>query len=159
MNVFKALKFFQPSEFKSVSHMHFRVLLAHAMITLGSVPFNPEDNQEEKEEEENHLCKLKNFSDIDKGRCPGHKCAYCPHKAYYFCSVCFPDDDPSAACCNPSTGRPCFTKHVMGFKIKHFMRRHASGGAAVRSSPRLQKAATQARAPGAAASGAVPRRL
>jgi len=34
--VFKALKHFQ-SSFKQLQHPHFRVLLAHAMLTLGKV--------------------------------------------------------------------------------------------------------------------------
>ena len=95
------------------------------MLTPGKVPFEPDDDTDTPG------CSTDATADIPSGYCKlhgfqaqneGHKCGYCGMKAYFYCSTCFPDDQPTHAICNPTTNRDCFAKHMHGVKPTHCMR-------------------------------------
>ena len=46
MNVYRALVYFRPNDFGGVSHVKFRQMLAHALLTLGKIPFGEEPPEE-----------------------------------------------------------------------------------------------------------------
>lgn len=144
VTVYKALTFWHP-DYKELSHLHFRKLLAHAMLTLGKVKFGETNAAATAEAGPScSYCVLENFNKLgDGGDNEGHKCAYCPAKAYFYCKTCFPDggETITAACCAPELGRNCFAKHVAKVQPKHGMRRKIAI-AATRKSPRRN---TQAR--------------
>jgi hypothetical protein len=144
VNVFLALTRWHP-EYPKLTHTHFRVLLAHAMLTLGKVKFGEAVGEAAASAGPScSYCVLENFNKLDDGGDnEGHKCAYCPKKAYFYCKACFPDGGTTitAACCNPELGRDCFAKHVAKVQPAHGMRRKIAT-AATRKSPRRN---TQAR--------------
>jgi len=124
VNVFKALTYFHPDH-KTLQHPRFRVLLAHALLTLGKVEFgtDPDGHSTTPSAPDDSYCRLGRFKDEDGETINAkHQCGYCKERAYLYCTTCFPDGiTPMHACCNPNTGRPCFAKHVLKEKCTHAM--------------------------------------
>ena len=123
VNVYKAAVAFQGV---SYHHSEFRKRLALAFLTLGKhkwgeplvEPASKPPAQDGLSHE--HICKT--FSAITGKRCEGHVCGYCGEKAYLCCISCFPDvKEAGYAICNPSTGKTCYAKHVLGEPNEHSM--------------------------------------
>ena len=136
MNVYRALVYFRPNDFGGVSHVKFRQMLAHALLTLGKIPFGEEPPEEKAADteagHEEKFCQLARFEAYKNEK---HQCGFCEHKAYWYCETCFPDPSsvPYALCNVGGTGRTCFAQHVLGHEPKHACEAHA------RQSPRLLK--------------------
>ena len=118
VNVFKALVYFHP-DYATLQHPRFRVLLAHAMLTLGK-PFREEEAGAGAEVQPDHsYCILKKFTSFASER---HQCGYCSKKPYHYCSTCFPvEKEAGYAICHSGLGQPCYHKHVTGVKPTHKM--------------------------------------
>ena len=70
MNVFKALVYFHP-DYETLQHPRFRVLLAHAMLTLGKATFGQVNECGDCEGPEEGYCKLAKFTDYANEK---HQC-------------------------------------------------------------------------------------
>ena len=143
VNVFKALKHFQPS-FKQLQHPHFRVLLAHAILTLGKVEFgkDPTADPADARAADEHQCYLTRFKDgAGNPKNEKHQCGYCTNRCYLYCPICFlgaENGDLTVidyGICNPATGRNCYAKHVTGVKNTHHMHMNLPQ----RTSPRVER--------------------
>ena len=123
VNVFKALVYFHP-DYATLQHPRFRVLLAHAMLTLGKVPFSEVAAGAGAEAQPDHTyCILKKFTSFKAEK---HQCGYCNNKPYHYCSTCFPDEKEAGyAICHSGLGASCYHKHVTGVKNTHKMQ-HAA---------------------------------
>ena len=147
VNVFKALVYFHP-DYKKLTHPRFRRLLAHAMLTLGKVPFG-EAEPEPEARPAHSCCTLKRFTSYTNEK---HQCGYCQQKSYFYCATCFPEEKKAEyAICNPcSSDKPCFHRHIIGEKPTHKMqhiKKKKKAAEPTRASPRR---ASQARTgPGA----------
>ena len=137
MTVFKALVYFQPN-YANLQHPRFRVLLAHAMLTLGKVPFGQVEEAPEARPDHTY-CQLVRFSSYANEK---HQCGYCKEKAYFYCATCFPNEaEAQYGICNPTAkDRPCFHKHVSGVAPTHRLnhnkrKRPAEPAAPTRRSP------------------------
>jgi hypothetical protein len=146
VNVFKALTHWHPvykAMSPKLSHNHFRVLLAHAMVTPGTVPLNAAEPTAPSPPDSS-FCHLSRFKD-DEGEKKNekHQCGYCKERGYFYCAKCFPDGKtPTFGICSPNTGRPCFAKHCCGEPTNHSM--HKAGKK--RSPPETGSPAQAARA-------------
>ena len=158
MNVYRALVYFRPGDFQGTSHVTFRQMLAHVLLTLGKVPFGEEPPDETgtgaAAGNESTLCNLETFKAYKNEK---HRCGYCTFGAYYYCKTCFPDVSQVryGICAPGSTGRACFAKHVLGHETRHQCEAHS------RESPRLAKkrAAREERATSGAGRPAARRRV
>ena len=149
VNVYLALIYWHPeyngTQGTKLTHIHFRILLAHALLTLGKVKFGETPAEAGGAgPSQTHHCTLVHFKTLpDGGKNEGHNCAYCGSKAYYYCKTCFPDGGTTitAACCSTAgggTNGKCFAQHVANERPKHFMRRllKKRPAEATRQSPR-----------------------
>jgi len=115
----QALVYFHP-DYKNLQHPRFRVLLAHALLTLGKVPFGQEPEAAAEAQADHSYCMLDRFTAYCNEK---HQCGYCKQKSYFFCSTCFPDESQAKyGICNPTAkDRPCFHKHISGVAPTHKM--------------------------------------
>ena len=101
----QALVYFHP-DYKNLQHPRFRVLLAHALLTLGKVPFGQEPEAAAEAQADHSYCMLDRFTAYCNEK---HQCGYCKQKSYFFCSTCFPDESQAKstgfATRQPRTGR------------------------------------------------------
>ena len=113
-----------------------RSLAAHAMLTLGKVPFG-EAEPEPEARPAHSCCVLKRFTSCTNEK---HQCGYCNQRSYFYCATCFPDEKKAEyAICNPcSKDRPCFHRHIINEKPTHKMQHIKKRKAAepTRASPR-----------------------
>ena len=98
--VYRALVYFRPNDFGGVSHVKFRQMLAHALLTLGKIPFGEEPPEEKAADteagHEEKFCQLTRFEAYKNKK---HQCGFCEHKAYWYCETCFPDPSSVQAQC------------------------------------------------------------
>ena len=120
VNVFKAAVHFQHVTYH---HSEFRKRLALAFLTLGKHDWGtpltlPSEPASTSSSELCHPCKT--FTQLTGKAREGHTCGYCgTESAYLCCTACFPDPTTAYGICNPSTGRDCFARHVLGLPATH----------------------------------------
>ena len=117
VNVFKALVYFHP-DYAKLQHPRFRVLLAHAMLTLGKVQFGTSAAPAPAAQPDSSYCSLERFKRYKNEK---HQCGYCKAKSYFYCPKCFPDGtQPNYGICPPTNkNKPCLHKHIAGIAPTH----------------------------------------